>query len=761
MNLSRPTVSESLAVPSGLQAGPRHKRELASEIKSIWKKGQTPDARAALSRYPELGRDKSIILDLAYEEYCLRLEAGESPEPDEFCKRFPKFQASLRRLIEAHRFLEDNSHLLSESQSLRWPVPGEDFLGFSLREELGRGAFARVFLACEPALGHRQVAIKVSLQGASEAETLGRINHPNIVPVHSVHEDKHSGLTVVCMPYLGNATLCDVLDKTAGGASMPAKASAILEAVKQTVCDEKPGADPGQPDPVLVQSDYIGGVTHLAAQIADALACIHGMGICHRDLKPSNVLISPDGRPMLLDFNLSFDENVADSRLGGTLPYMSPEQLLATDLDSGAGPSLIDARSDIFSLGILLYELLAGAHPFDPLPLKLSSPELRRYLLQRQRDGVHSVRERNPRVDRRLAELVQRCLEYNPNDRPQTANELAAALRKLSPLRRLRRWVTGHKGATLATATALLIAISTAAYGLAQLQPAPQSELERGFEAYRRGMYVEAIEALSSAIDRGARPSRAYYIRGRAHQKLGNGDPALVNFEEASRQETDGRALASIAYCLSGRKMHAVAKGFNLQAMAQGFATAEVHNNLGYCYERLNQFDKAETEFNQAIALNPKLQAAYYNRGMVDLKRHFLNPAYAPAAAVQDFDQALRLNPTADLSYMAGLACVCVAQALDTTRLQLAFPQPLALAKGSDLFALLSSESLNEGQAWLEHGFAFLEQAVDLGCDPRQIKSEFKLRAYQTNPLIAGLVARPTPSQTPCPTFPVADPIRD
>src|SRR5262249_5041841 len=151
--------------------------------------------------------------------------------------------------------------------------------------------------------------------------------------------------------------------------------------------------------------------------------------IYHRDLKPSNVLLTPDAKPMLLDFNLSFDEQVAEERLGGTLAYMAPEHLRATDPERGLDPSLVDARSDVFSLGVILYELLTGVHPFGRMPAKLASAEIRAHLLQRQQTGPIPLRRANPHVDLPLARVIERCLAFDPNDRPQSAAELAVALR--------------------------------------------------------------------------------------------------------------------------------------------------------------------------------------------------------------------------------------------------------------------------------------------------------------------------------------------
>jgi hypothetical protein len=129
-------------------------RDLVSWLKAKCDPGVALDARAILSEYPELKADKSLVLDLAYEEYCQRVEAGEDVNPDEFCKNFPSFETSLRGVLSAVQWLEEQEGRRA-GEGVAWPEPGQTFLGFILLEELGRGAFARVFLATEPALGDR------------------------------------------------------------------------------------------------------------------------------------------------------------------------------------------------------------------------------------------------------------------------------------------------------------------------------------------------------------------------------------------------------------------------------------------------------------------------------------------------------------------------------------------------------------------------------------------------------------------------------
>jgi hypothetical protein len=133
-------------------------------------------------------------------------------------------------------------------EQVQWPAVGTEFLGFQLLRELGRGAFAHVYLARQPALGNRLVVVKVAQYGSGEAETLGRLGHRNIVPVYSVSEDPATHVTAVCMPYLGSATLLDVLDVGFAEDRPPERARfiqniAIQEALPQVVPDIYSGPD--------------------------------------------------------------------------------------------------------------------------------------------------------------------------------------------------------------------------------------------------------------------------------------------------------------------------------------------------------------------------------------------------------------------------------------------------------------------------------------------------------------------------------------
>ncbi len=402
---------------------------IVSQVISSWRSSaqQTPDATRVLAQYPQLHRYDSLVMDLAYEEFCLRREAGEAVQMSTFCDRFPTVADSLRILLSAHECIEeDGGSLYAQEQ---WPELNTHFLGFDLIRELGRGTFARVYLATQPALGDRRVVVKVSQRGQGEAETLGRIAHRNIVPVFSIQEDAATLLSAICMPYLGSGTLFNVTSAIRTARGPRPRAALFLDAGRQDTEIEHVPAEFVEVDPFLVKAPYADGVAHIAAQLADALAYAHDQGICHRDLKPSNILLSPSGRPLLLDFNLSSDDRLERTLVGGTLPYMPPEQLRCVADFQAEEAETNDPRSDIFSLGVILFELLTGQLPFgDQTPHEAAGINAMRILAQ-QTQGCPHLARLVPDIHPALAKIIQKCLRWDPAERFSSARELALRLR--------------------------------------------------------------------------------------------------------------------------------------------------------------------------------------------------------------------------------------------------------------------------------------------------------------------------------------------
>lgn len=305
------------------------------------------------------------------------------------------------------------------------PAVGADFYGFRLLAELGRGGFARVYLAEQSELAGRHVVVKVEPDLWGEACTLAQMQHPNIVPVYSAHGC--GPFQVVCMPYLGWTTFQDLLNDVQKQATPPTLGTALLKAIKLPPA-EATRTDGGVAEPVraaLVEqwtrSSFVEVIVGLFTQLANGLAHAHEHGIVHHDLKPANLLLTDDGLPMLLDFNAAQDTKLSSEAMValvvGTLPYLAPERLAAMQ----GSQSTADARSDLYAFGVIMFEMLTGRYPF-----KCRQPELAT-IFDKAMDDRRTpprLREFNPAISPALEAIVRRCLEPDAERRYQTARQL-------------------------------------------------------------------------------------------------------------------------------------------------------------------------------------------------------------------------------------------------------------------------------------------------------------------------------------------------
>jgi len=269
-------------------------------------------------------------------------------------------------------------------------------------EKIGEGGMGEVWKAMDTTLG-RQVAIKILPEAFTkdpqrlarfqrEARTLASINHPNIVTIHSVEESE--GIRFFTMELIEGISLADRTPST----GLPA--ASLLE---------------------------------MAISLADALAVAHELGVVHRDLKPSNILITGQRQVKILDFGLAKTRRETSGDAGkqegsrastltregqvlGTVPYMSPEQ---------AEGEPVDHRSDIFSLGVTLYEMATGRHPFRGSTLAETIASI-------VRSAPPSVSALNSDMPRELDRILSRCLEKNPDHRYATVKTLREDLEALS-----------------------------------------------------------------------------------------------------------------------------------------------------------------------------------------------------------------------------------------------------------------------------------------------------------------------------------------
>jgi serine/threonine protein kinase len=265
---------------------------------------------------------------------------------------------------------------------------------YEIVDEIGKGAMGVVYLARDPLIG-RLVALKTFRIGYSvrdaeleqfrarfirEAQSAGILSHPNIVTIHDVVERSDEGLAFIAMEYVRGTNLKAVLQE--------------------------------ENRPTLPY------VTDIIAQVAEALDYAHSCKVIHRDIKPANILITSDQRVKITDFGIARIDTsnlTQEGQLLGTPNYMAPEQILGRDIDS---------RADIFSLGVVLYEMLTRHKPFQGENLTVVSHRIVYDHFTPPRDYIGDL---PPGVEPILA----RALEKDPNRRYQRARELAESLRRV------------------------------------------------------------------------------------------------------------------------------------------------------------------------------------------------------------------------------------------------------------------------------------------------------------------------------------------
>jgi serine/threonine protein kinase len=323
------------------------------------------------------------------------------------------------------------------------PAPGQQLDDFVLLRVLGRGSFGTVFLAQQLSLD-RQVALKVTTDPGHEAQTLARLEHDHIVQVFSEQTVHHRGrdLRLLCMRYEPGTTLEQVIRSLRQGDRGSWSGRAVLEAIDRLSTHPAPLHLAALRDrELLAAADFIQAVCWIGARLAEALDYAHGQGRVHRDIKPANILMNRYGRPLLADFNLSVNaQRLGDTiPFGGTLAYMAPEHLDAFNPAEATAAEAVDRRSDVYSLGMVLFELLTGRRPFAGTLAGADPCQALRALAAARRAGVPSPRRHHPAVPEVLDRVLRRCLEPQPDRRYATAAELAQALEGCRALRRIER----------------------------------------------------------------------------------------------------------------------------------------------------------------------------------------------------------------------------------------------------------------------------------------------------------------------------------
>jgi serine/threonine protein kinase len=314
-----------------------------------------------------------------------------------------------------------------------FPPLGTRLGDFELVAVLGYGAFACVYLARQTSL-ERMIALKVSKTRGREARTLARLEHPHIVAIYAEATDAEQDLHLLCMQYVAGSTLEQVMECWKQSPPEVRNGERFLACIDELArFDVALDVIALRDRQRLAEMDRLETVCWLGARLAEALAYAHQQGVLHRDIKPANILLNRYGRPYLADFNVSQITDDGHRGVGGTLAYMAPEHIEAFVDGEQTAPG---AQADVYSLGIVLFQLYQGSLPFA-LPRGLKTEELGRYAQARREEAIAKVASLD--APPTFQQILSRCLQGDPNARYADAGDLAQDLESCQEFNRVRR----------------------------------------------------------------------------------------------------------------------------------------------------------------------------------------------------------------------------------------------------------------------------------------------------------------------------------
>jgi eukaryotic-like serine/threonine-protein kinase len=608
------------------------------------------------------------------ERYMADLEAGVAPDQQALLAAHPELAEELLPYLDSLRLLH------GATREMRPPRPAENGDQVESKEptarrigeyqvvrEIGRGGMGIVYEAHQESL-NRRVALKILPFAAvmdqrqiarfrNEAQAAAQLHHPHIVPVFAVGQER--GVYYYAMQYVEGQSLEQAIAELRGGENNQAGNSTIARGAvngsSTTLHNARPAKSPSCR--YLPQGDFFRTVARLGQEAASALQHAHEHGIVHRDIKPSNLLIDREGKLWVTDFGLAriqSDNGVTlTGDVVGTLRYMSPEQ--------AGGSTLVDARTDVYSLGATLYELITQtpAHPGDERPVLLR---------QIVNDEPISPRRINPAVPIDLETIVLGALAKARDERYTSAQALADDLerflegkptfaRRPTLADRMAKWARRHRPLVAVAACAMVLLSVVSAVGLvllareqartsAALADAKQQSRQArsavdqlgvrlsdrlaeipGAESVRRDVLIEALG----------------YYRQFANE-AGN-DPqlrqetALAHFRSAVIAAKLGAIDDAITEYQSAQKLLAELVSAEPQRTEPRAQLAVSHNNLGLLFAGRSETEQARLEYDKAIAIQEKL-----------LREQPQNLAFAGQLAESEANLGLLLDQTGDTS---------------------------------------------------------------------------------------------------------------
>ena len=515
---------------------------------------------------PDREATESEFLGELFDEIAERLQAGDEFEFDSYLQRYPERAEQIGRLMPTLDLLAGTQSLRS-ADSTDWqesaaelsvdsePDTIERMLGdFRISREVGRGGMGVVYEAEQLSLG-RKVALKV-LPFASvfdkrqikrfqkEAQAAAQLHHQHIVPVFAVGCER--GVHYYAMQFIQGRTLAAVIQELRenDGYFSPGQ-SPRSHSLSSPQVPLHAGLSPSNPTPGLTAMStssrgFVRAVAEVGIQAAEALAYAHEAGVIHRDIKPGNILVDDGGKIWITDFGLARFQGDASltvsGDLVGTLRYMSPEQALAKRVE-------IDERTDVYSLGVTLYELLTLERAIGGE----SREEVLRNISFAEPTGLRRVR---PSIPTEIETIVLKAIEKDPSERYAGAAQLAEDLRayldhkpisarRPTTVQRVVKWSRRHRSLVASVAVSSLLALVLVTIGAVVLAihlDREMTEVTKRAEENRDEARRNEEQAQTNAMlaeGRSQQLVRSYVANGSRQFEGGNVTGALAWFTAA------------------------------------------------------------------------------------------------------------------------------------------------------------------------------------------------------------------------------------
>ncbi len=559
-------------------------------------------------------------LEMLAAEYMERLRQGLRPEIEDYTARYPALAEDIRDLFPTIAVTERLKARQAQSSGGRvtlGPAQPERLGDFRLIREIGRGGMGVVFEAEQESLG-RRVAVKVLPRQVlldekhlkrfeREARIAANLHHTNIVEVFGVGEQH--GFHYYVMQYIRGVgldamipRLSKILGPRDGNAPQPAQMAQesgcasqdeLADAVLQKLLGPAPAAG-------RMEAHYWTSVAQVALQAAEALDYAHSQGVLHRDIKPANLLLDAQGTVWLADFGLAKaaqSEEISVSReVVGTLRYMAPEQFRGN----------ADPRSDIYSLGLVLYELLA---------LRAA------YLESDQSMLIHRITQGPPPpppsdsglgVPRDLETILLKSINPDLNQRYTSAQAMAEDLRcfledrpirarRVGSAERLARWCRRNKGlASLTGSTLFLLVMVAAVASIGYVRTNKALEGEATERAKAEATAAVAVDALDRIFERFS-PTRMTLA---PTPSTGGGEGDAMAITSSPILSRDAAALLEEMLPFYDRLAQQTGNSDKLR-----LECAKANQRVGAIRQRLGQVDEAVQGYRRSIALYDQLRA--------------------------------------------------------------------------------------------------------------------------------------------------------